>query len=539
MLCSVIAGAQEASLAVVHARVWTGNAAQPWAEALAANGDTILAVGDAASIQKLIASRTRVLDARGGMVTPGFIDSHVHFLEGGLNLASVQLRDARSKEEFIARIKAFAATVPPGTWITGGDWDHQNWGGELPRKEWIDAVTPRNPVWINRMDGHMSLANSLALAAAKVNKSTPEVDGGAIVRDASGEPTGILKDNAKSLVDRATPAPSAEMMDRALDAAMKYVAARGVTSVVHMGTWDDLEVFRRARKAGRLRTRIRAAVPLPTWERLAQTVSRDGRGDDYLEIGCLKAFVDGSLGSHTAAFLQPFTDAPKDAGLLVNTPEDLYRWTSGATRAGLQVMVHAIGDRAIRLQLDIFDRVREEQHPADARFRIEHAQHIAPADLARFAGIGVIASMQPYHAIDDGRWADKVIGPERAKTTYAFRSLLDLHARLAFGSDWDVAPPAPLEGIYAAVTRRTLDDKHPDGWVPQQKITVEEALRAYTSDAAYAEFAEKRKGTLEAGKLADFVLLDRDLTRIPAPEIRNVRVLATVVGGEMVFEGGR
>jgi predicted amidohydrolase YtcJ len=539
MLCSVIAGAQEASLAVVHARVWTGNAAQPWAEALAANGDTILAVGDAASIQKLIASRTRVLDARGGMVTPGFIDSHVHFLEGGLNLASVQLRDARSKEEFIARIKAFAATVPPGTWITGGDWDHQNWGGELPRKEWIDAVTPRNPVWINRMDGHMSLANSLALAAAKVNKSTPEVDGGAIVRDASGEPTGILKDNAKSLVDRATPAPSAEMMDRALDAAMKYVAARGVTSVVHMGTWDDLEVFRRARKAGRLRTRIRAAVPLPTWERLAQTVSRDGRGDDYLEIGCLKAFVDGSLGSHTAAFLEPFTDAPKDAGLLVNTPEDLYRWTSGATRAGLQVMVHAIGDRAIRLQLDIFDRVREEQHPADARFRIEHAQHIAPADLARFAGIGVIASMQPYHAIDDGRWADKVIGPERAKTTYAFRSLLDLHARLAFGSDWDVAPPAPLEGIYAAVTRRTLDDKHPDGWVPQQKITVEEALRAYTSDAAYAEFAEKRKGTLEAGKLADFVLLDRDLTRIPAPEIRNVRVLATVVGGEMVFEGGR
>jgi hypothetical protein len=539
ILCSAIAGAQEASLAVVHARVWTGNAAHPWAEALAANGDTILAVGDAASIQKLIASHTRVLDARGGMVTPGFIDSHVHFLDGGLNLASVQLRDARSKEEFVARIKAFAATVPPGTWITGGDWDHQNWGGELPRKEWIDAATPRNPVWINRLDGHMSLANSLALAAAKVNKSTPEVAGGAIVRDASGEPTGILKDNATSLVNRAMPAPSADMLDRALDAAMKYFAARGVTSVVHMGTWDDLEVFRRARKTGRLRTRIRAAVPLSTWERLAQAAIRDGRGDDYLEIGCLKAFVDGSLGSHTAAFLEPFTDAPQDSGLLVNTPEDLYRWTSGATRAGLQVMVHAIGDRAIRLQLDIFDRVREEQHPADPRFRIEHAQHIAPADLARFAAIGVIASMQPYHAIDDGRWAEKEIGPERAKTSYAFRSLLDLHARLAFGSDWDVAPPAPLEGIYAAVTRRTLDDKHPDGWAPQQKITVEEALRAYTSDAAYAEFAEKRKGTLEAGKLADFVLLDRDLTRIPAPEIRNVRVLATVVGGEMVFEGGR
>ena len=539
MLCTTIGGAQQASLAVIHARVWTGNAAHPWAEALAANGNTILAVGDTAAIQKLIAPRTRVLDARGGMVTPGFIDSHVHFLEGGLNLRSVQLRDVRTKEEFVARIKAFAATAPPGTWITGGDWDHQNWGGELPRKDWIDAATPRNPVWINRMDGHMSLANSLALAAAKVDKGTREVEGGAIVRDASGEPTGILKDNAKSLVDRAMPAPSAQMMDRALDAAMKYVAQNGVTSVVHMGTWSDLEVFRRAQKEGRLRTRIRAAVPLATWERLAQTVAREGRGDDFLSTGCLKAFVDGSLGSHTAAFLEPFTDASKDTGLLVNQPDDLYRWTSGATRAGLQVMVHAIGDRAIRLQLDIFDRVRNEQNPPDPRFRIEHAQHIAPADLPRFAEIGVIASMQPYHAIDDGRWADKVIGPERARTTYAFRSLLDAHARLAFGSDWDVAPPTPLEGIYAAVTRRTLDDKNPEGWVPLQKIAVEEALRAYTSDAAYAQFAEQRKGTLEVGKLADFVLLDRDLTRIPAPEIRHVRVLATVVGGETVYEGGR
>jgi hypothetical protein len=268
-------------------------------------------------------------------------------------------------------------------------------------------------------------------------------------------------------------------------------------------------------------------------------VSRDGRGDDYLQIGCLKAFVDGSLGSHTAALLEPYADAPKDAGLLVNTPEDLYRWTSDATRAGLQVMVHAIGDRAVRLQLDVFDRVQREQHPADPRFRIEHAQHVAPSDLPRFAAIGVIASMQPYHAIDDGRWAEKLIGPERSKTSYAWRSLLDLHAHLAFGSDWPVAPAAPIEGIYAAVTRRTLDGKHPGGWFPQQKITVEEALRAYTSGAAYAEFAEKRKGTLEAGKLADFVLLDRDLTRIPAPEIRNARVLATVVGGQVVFEAPR
>jgi predicted amidohydrolase YtcJ len=219
MLCSVIAVAQQASLAVLHARVWTGNPAQPWAEALAVNGDAILAVGDDASIEKRIAPRTRVLDAHGGMVAPGFIDSHVHFLVGGLSLRSVQLRDARSKAEFIARIQAFAASLPPGTWITGGDWDHQNWGGELPTKQWIDAVTPRNPVWINRLDEHMSLANSLALAAAHVNKSTPEPSGGAIVRDPSGEPTGILKDNAVSLVNRVVPPPSAEMLDRALDAA--------------------------------------------------------------------------------------------------------------------------------------------------------------------------------------------------------------------------------------------------------------------------------------------------------------------------------
>ena len=283
------------------------------------NGNTILAVGDTSAIQKLIAPRTpgaRRPWCHGNSRVHRF---HVHFLEGGLSLRSVQPRDVRTKAEFVARIKAFAAAVPTGTWTTGGDWDHQNLGGELPRKDWIDAAAPKNPVWINRMDGHMSLANSLAPAAAKVGRDTREVEGGAIVRDPSGEPTGILKDNAKSLVDRAMPVPSVEMMDRALDAAMKCVE-NGVTSVIHMGTWSDLEVFRRAQKEGRLRTRIRAAVPLATWERLAQTVARDGHGDDFISIGRLKAFVDGSLGSHTAAFLEPFTDAPQDTGLLVTSP---------------------------------------------------------------------------------------------------------------------------------------------------------------------------------------------------------------------------
>jgi predicted amidohydrolase YtcJ len=535
LFCGVVAG-QDATLAVVNARVWTGNPARPWAEAIAAQGENILEVGTVEAVRKLVGPGTRVIDAHGQMLVPGFIDAHVHFLEGGLSLASVQLRDVRTKEEFVARIRAFAAAAPRGSWILGGDWDHQNWGGELPTRQWIDAVTPDNPVWINRMDGHMRLANSQALAAAKITRATPEAAGGTIVRDRSGEPTGILKDNAMGLVDRVVPRPGAAEYDRALDVAMQYVAERGVTSVGHMGTWQDLEVFERAASAGRLKTRIYAAVPLPTWQRLEQRIAERGRGNDSLAIGGLKAFVDGSLGSHTAAFLEPFTDAPKDSGLLVNTPEDLYRWTAGATQAGLQVMVHAIGDRAIRLQLDVFERVGREQHPADARFRIEHAQHIAPADIPRFARLGVIASMQPYHAIDDGRWAEKVIGPERIKTTYAFRSLLDTHARLAFGSDWEVAPATPLEGIYAAVTRRTLDGRNPGGWVPEQKITVEEALRAYTADAAFAQFAEKRKGTLEKGKLADFVLLDRDITRIPPVEIRTVQVRMTVVGGQVVFE---
>ena len=524
------------TLAVVNARVWTGDPRRPWADALAVRGERIAAVGSSAEVRKMAGAETRVVDAAGRMVVPGFIDSHIHFVDGGFGLASVQLRDARTPEEFVRRIGEFARTVPAGTWITNGNWDHEQWGGELPRRDWIDSVTAGHPVWINRLDGHMSLANTAALRAAGVTRATADVEGGTIVRDAAGEPTGILKDNAMGLVARAVPPAPPAMEDRALEAAMRHVAEQGVTSVHHMGSWGDLAVFRRAHEAGRLTTRIYAAVPLATWERLRDTVAASGRGDGWLRIGALKGFVDGSLGSHTAAFHEPFTDAPADSGLLVEDPADLHAWTAGADRAGLHVLVHAIGDRAIATQLDIFERVAREHGARDRRFRIEHAQHIAPRDLPRFAALGVIASMQPYHAIDDGRWAERVIGPERIETTYAFRSLLDAGARLAFGSDWFVAPPTPLEGIYAAVTRRTLDDRHPEGWVPAQKITVEEALRAYTRDAAWAEFAEAEKGTLERGKLADFVLLDRDLTRIPPERIREARVDMTVVGGRVVHE---
>jgi predicted amidohydrolase YtcJ len=332
--------------------------------------------------------------------------------------------------------------------------------------------------------------------------------------------------------------PSEEVTDRAVDAAMSYLAGNGVTSVHNMGTFADLAAFQRAERDGRMKTRIYAVVPLASWQQLRDTVAAHGRGNSWLHIGGLKGFVDGSLGSHTAAMLQPFTDAPNDTGLFVNTPEHLYEWTAGADKAGLQVIVHAIGDKAIRTQLDIYQRVERENGARDRRFRIEHLQHIAPADIPRVPSLGVIASMQPYHAIDDGRWAEKVIGHERAKTTYAFRSLLDVHAHLAFGSDWFVAPATPIEGIYAAVTRRTLDDKHPDGWIPEQKISVEDALRAYTSGAAYAEFTEKEKGTLAPGMLADFVILDRDLTKIRPETIRDTRIVMTVVGGKTTFERG-
>ncbi len=523
------------TMAIVNARIWTGNPKQPWAEAIAISGDRIATVGSNDDVTRA-AGDTHPIDAHGQMITPGFIDSHVHLMDGGYMLASVQLRDAKTPAEFIARIKAFAATIPAGTWITSGDWDHQQWGGELPRHEWIDSVTPNNPVWVNRLDGHMGLANAVAMRDAKVSRSIRDVSGGTIVRDASGAPTGIFKDNAQGIIGDAIPDASAEMDDRAFAAAMKYLAEQGVTSVAHMGTWRQLAIFERAHKAGTMITRVTAAVPLSTWQQLRDTIAARGHGDNWVRIGGLKGFADGSLGSHTAAFLQPYTDAPKDSGLLVTPTDSLYAWTAAADKAGLQIMVHAIGDRAIRNQLDIFQRVEKENGARDRRFRIEHAQHIAPSDMPRFASLHVIASMQPYHAIDDGRWAEKEIGHERAKTSYAWKSLLDTGALLAFGSDWDVAPPTPILGIYAATTRRTTDGKNPDGWIPEQKIGVEDALRAYTSGGAYAMFADSTRGTIEPGKLADLTVIDRDITKIAPVDIEGARIVMTIVGGKIVYQ---
>ncbi len=517
----------------IKGKIWTGNPKQPWAEAMAIKGDTLVAVGTGPEVSVWIGDSTNVIALPAGqLITPGFIDSHTHFVEGGFRLSTVQLRDAKTRDEFARRIADYARTVPAGTWITGGDWDNQNWGGELPERSWIDAVTPENPVWLNRLDGHMALANTAALKAAGITDKVQNVPGGAIERK-NGKVTGVFKDNAMGLIESAVPPPTEQQADKALDAAMRYVSSKGVTSVHNMsGNWG---AFQRAHQQSRMITRIYAGTAIDNWRELVEKIKKDGRGDTWLRFGNVKQFVDGSLGSHTAAFFKPFADSPTDSGFYLTPPVILYRQIKSADSAGLHLMVHAIGDKGIRTLLDIFERVQKENGARDRRFRIEHLQHIHPGDIARVSALGIIGSMQPYHAIDDGRFAEKYIGYERCKTTYAFKSLIDARATLAFGSDWFVAPPTPLEGIYAAVTRRTLDDKNPDGWVPEQKISVEDALKAYTINGAYASFEDDIKGSLVPGKLADFVILDKDITTIDPVEIRNVKVLRTIVGGRVVY----
>jgi hypothetical protein len=522
---------------VVYGRVWTGDSARPWAGAVAVRGDRIAAVGDSGDISRLAGPATKVLSNGAGMVAPGFTDSHTHFIDGGIQLASIDLRPATSPADLIRRIRAYALERKPGEWILGGEWDHERWpGAPLPRREWIDSVTPNNPVFVYRLDGHMALANTAALRLAGIGHGTRDIAGGVLVRDADGAPTGILKDAAMFPVERVIPGPNAAQRGAALERAMRYAAERGVTATSHLSVpWPDLETYRRARRAGRLTIRLALYFPLETWRQVADTIAREGRGDDELWIGGVKGYMDGSLGSRTALFDQPYADDPKTVGVL-RTPEDSLRtWIGAADSAGLQVAVHAIGERANRLLLDIYDSVARAHGPRDRRFRVEHAQHLRPQDVARFGRGGIIASMQPAHLIDDGNWAEKRLGPERIRHSYLFRSLLDQHARLAFGSDWSVAPMDPILGIYAAVTRRSADAKHPGGWIPEQRISVEEALRAYTAAGAYAVFAEARRGRLAPGYLADLVLLDRDLTRIPTEEIAETRVLATVMGGHVVF----
>ena len=522
----------EADTLLYNAVVWTGNSAQPMAESFAIQGDSIIAIGTQEVMKKYIGKNTKTINAQGRFVVPGFIDAHVHLLMGGNSLLNVELRDANTKEIFSERITSFAKTLQKGSWIVEGNWDHTLWGGELPNKEWIDNGTPNNPVAIYRLDGHMILANSAALKIAGIDQNTPDVTNGEIVRNSDGTPTGILKSEAMYLVLNKIPALTNKVKKEAIKSAQEYLLSNGVTSIHDVDSLGSFQIIKELYRERALKIRVYNANPINQWKEVTKGTSLD---TTWYKKGLLKGFVDGSLGSHTAAFKNAYSDKPTDKGIFINSIQGLYENAVQADAKNLQVTIHAIGDRANESLLDMYERIIQKSNLKDRRFRIEHAQHLDKKDIQRFASLKVIASMQPYHAIDDGRWAEELIGPERIKTTYAFNSLIKAGTVVAFGSDWPVSPASPLFGIYAASTRRTLDHKHPEGWVESEKITVEQALNAYTKNAAFSSFDDKIKGTLAVGKLADFVLLETNILKIHPNEIKNVKVIATYVGGKKMY----
>ncbi len=536
-----------ADLVLVHGKIWTENPQQPEAEAVAILGHRIVGVGTSSAILKFAGPGTQIVELHGRRVVPGFNDAHVHFVAGGAALAGVQLRSARSPAEFRQRIAAFARTQPKGTWILNGEWDQTSWTpAEFPNHGLIDDVTPDNPVAVWRLDGHLLLANALAMKLAGIDRNTKDIAGGVILRDAKGDPTGIFKDAAIPLITRAIPPLTAAQVTAAVLAAEKYALENGVTSVQDLpGSTSDvtapatLRVYESLLHQGKLSVRVSASIRLLDWQQLADRGLESGFGNDMLQIGGLKGFADGGLGAGTAWFFEPYTNALTNYGIAsdeLTQADKMYADMLGGDRAQLQLITHAIGDRANHTILDMYQRVEQADGPRDRRLRIEHAQHLLPADIPRFAQLHVIASMQPYHAIDDGRWAEKSIGPRRIQTSYAFRSLLDAGTVLAFGSDWPVAPMVPLMGIYAAVTRRTLDGKNPDGWVPAQKISVEQAVHAYTIGSAYAQRDENAKGSIEVGKLADIVVLSADIFHIDPVQIEQTKVDTTVLNGKVAYQ---
>jgi len=532
-----------ADLIIRNAKIWTVDKSHPTAQAVAVLGDRIVAVGSDREVEAWRGARTQIIDASGKLLLPGFNDAHVHFVDGGLALDRVQLNDAASAEEFARRIGERVKQTPKGEWVTGGDWDETKWTpAAMPTKDLIDPFTPDTPVFVGRYDGHMALANSVTLRLAGITAQTPDPPGGVIVRDAQGNPTGALKDAAMDYVYKVAPPLSPDERLRAVKRALAHAASLGVTSVQHMNPeYADVAVYSELLERGELTARIYAAPLITGVDDQVKIGIRHAFGGPYLRIGALKAYADGSLGSSTAYFFEPFSNQPNNHGLLSDEmhPVSLMRERMmKADSAGLQLCTHAIGDQGISIILDLYSEVVKAHGERDRRFRIEHAQHMAAKDFDRFAQLHVIASMQPYHAIDDGRWAEERIGHDRASRTYVFRTFMDHGVRLAFGTDWNVAPLDPMLGLYAAVTRATLDGKNPHGWFPEQKLTVEEAVEAYTMGSAFAEFQEMDKGSITPGKLADMVLLSTDIFTIDPAKIRDVRVLKTFVGGKMVWNGG-
>ena len=544
LLSSAIVPAQSkaaADLIITNARIWTVDPSHPTAEAVAVLGDRIAAVGSKQDVDNWRGPKTQVINADGKLLLPGFNDAHVHFVSGGMQLDSIQLNDATSAQEFARRIADRAKVTAKGEWIKGGNWDETKWNpAEMPTKQLIDALTPDTPVFVTRYDGHMGLANSVALRLAGISAKTPDPPGGTIVRDAQGNPTGALKDAATDYIDKAIPPLSHDQRVKAVKRALRYAASVGVTSVQHMdASYADIAVYSELLQGGELTTRIYAAPLITHVEDQTKIGVRRAFGGSYLRIGAVKAFADGSLGSGTAYFYEPFLNQGNNRGLLsdemhpISLMRDRYMT---ADSAGLQICTHAIGDEGISTILDLYADVVKAHGEADRRFRIEHAQHMAAKDFERFAQLHVIASVQPYHAIDDGRFAESHIGHDRASRTYAFRTFLDHGVRLAFGTDWEVAPLDPMLTVYAAVTRATLDGKNPNGWFAEQKLSVAETIEAYTMGSAYAEFQEKEKGSITAAKLADMVLLSDNIFSIDHSRIRDTKVLKTFVGGKIVYD---
>jgi predicted amidohydrolase YtcJ len=529
-----------ATLIVTNAGVYTVDKQRPKAEAVAVIGDRIVAVGSRADIDLWRGPQTKVIDAGGKLLLPGFNDAHVHFIQGGAQLEQVNLVDASTREEFAKRIAKQVVKTLKGEWILGGRWDETKWAKpELPTKELVDPVSGNTPIFVERYDGHEALANSAAMKLAGINSKTADVPGGVIVRDGNGNPTGIFKDAAQELIYKAIPPMTQERRLRAARGALKHAASLGVTSVQHMNPeFADVATYSELAEKGELTTRI-YAVPMETdWRDQANVGIRHAWGSSYLRLGAVKGYADGSLGSQTAYMFEPFSDDPGNRGLLsdeMHPPSAMRDRLMQADAAGLQIRVHAIGDRAISMMLDIFGDIEKEHGYHDQRFAIEHAQHMAQKDFERFAKLHVIASMQPYHAIDDGRWAEARLGHERARYSYAWRSFLDHGVTLAFGTDWPVAPLDPMIGLYAAVTRATLDGKNPGGWIPEEKITLPEAIEAYTMGAAFAEFQERETGSITPGKLADMVIVSDNIFDLKPETIRNAKVHTTIVGGKVVY----
>ncbi len=546
---AVRASSQPADLVLIHGRIYTSAPARPWAQAIAIRGARIVAVGNDAEMKALRGPRTRVIDLAGRMAMPGIIDSHIHFLDGSLALGQFSLDDAYTLEEIQGRVRDYAASHPELEWLLGRGWVYDAFKPPgLPTRQMLDAVVPDRPVVAECYDGHSVWVNSKALALAGITRDTPDVKQGGVVvgtvvRDPqTGEPTGVLKEEAVNLVRKAIPPPSRQSQLAALRAGLAEANRQGLTSVVNAsGSREEMELYDELRRGGLLTVRMTAALMMEP--KLSNTTvaqyeeARRRFHDEWVRAGVIKAFMDGVAESHTAAMLEPYADDPKTSGSLNYSPEQFRENVLELDRRHFQVMTHAIGNRAVRVTLDAYEGAAQVNGARDRRFRIEHIENIHPADIPRFGQLHVIAGMQPYHCYPEPNllniWA-RNIGPERLPYSFAWHDLAASGARLAFGSDWPVVSLNPFIGIQNAVTRQDASGLPAAGWVPHQKVTLDQTLAAYTRDAAYADFQDEVKGTLEAGKLADVIVLSQNLFEIKAVDIGKTMVLVTIVGGEVV-----